>query len=140
MWAACLCFWENNVYAWLVGVARYMYSYRTVTVRASRFGAWCLTKNTGNSPNPEGGAAVMQRCLEPPAPAEEQRMPWVAHLKTMYWFWTRLSHDKGVFFKGLRTQLFEKWSFVLVYPTSLIRHKSKYSIIFPYLQCTVSEC
>ncbi len=30
-------------------------------------------------------------------------------------------------------------SFVLVYPTSLIRHKSKYSIIFPYLQCYLSE-
>ncbi len=42
--------------------------------------------------------------------------------------------------KGLRTQLFAKWSFVLVYPTSLIRHKSKYPIIFPYLRCNVSEC
>ncbi len=35
---------------YLVGVARYMYSYRTVTVQASRFGAWALTTNTGNSP------------------------------------------------------------------------------------------
>ncbi len=43
--------------------------------------------------------------------------------------------DKGVHFKGLRTQLFAKWSFVLMYPTSLIWHKSKYSIIFPYLWC-----
>ncbi len=42
--------------------------------------------------------------------------------------------------KGVGTQLFAKWSFVLVYPTSLIRHKSKYSIIFPYLRCNVSEC
>ncbi len=41
--------------------------------------------------------------------------------------------------KGLRTQLFAKWSFVLVCPTSLIQHKSKYSIIFPYLRCNVSE-
>ncbi len=41
---------------------------------------------------------------------------------------------------GLRTQLFAKWSFVLVYPTSLIWHKSKYSIIFPYLRCTVYVC
>ncbi len=31
-------------------------------------------------------------------------------------------------------------SFVLVYPTSLIRLKSKYSIIFPSLQCNLSEC
>ncbi len=43
--------------------------------------------------------------------------------------------DKGVYFKGLHTQLFAKWGFVLVYPTSLIWHKSKYSIIFPYLRC-----
>ncbi len=27
-----------------------------------------------------------------------------------------------------------------MYPTSLIWHKSKYSIIFPYLRCNVSEC
>ncbi len=47
-----------------VGVARYMYSYRTVTVQASRFGAWCLTTNTGNSPPIQKGApAAMQRCL-----------------------------------------------------------------------------
>ncbi len=37
-------------YIYILGVARYMYSYRTVTVRTSRFGAWCLTTNTGNSP------------------------------------------------------------------------------------------
>ncbi len=42
--------------------------------------------------------------------------------------------------KGLHTQLFAKWSFVLVYPTSFIRHKSKNSIIFSYLRCNVSEC
>ncbi len=40
--------------------------------------------------------------------------------------------------KGLRTQVFAKWSFVLVYPTPLIRRK--YCIIFPYLRCNVSEC
>ncbi len=41
-----------------------MYSYRTVTVQASRFGAWCLTTNTGNSPPIQKGApAAMQRCL-----------------------------------------------------------------------------
>ncbi len=31
---------------YILGVARYMYSYRTVTVQASRFGAWDLTTNT----------------------------------------------------------------------------------------------
>ncbi len=47
-----------------LGVARYMYSYRTVTVQASRFGAWGLTTNTGNSPPIQKGApAAMQHCL-----------------------------------------------------------------------------
>ncbi len=27
-----------------------------------------------------------------------------------------------------------------MYPTSFIRHKSKYSIIFSYLRCNISEC
>ncbi len=41
-----------------------MYSYRTVTVQASQFGAWGLTTNTGNSPPIQKGApAAMQRCL-----------------------------------------------------------------------------
>ncbi len=41
-----------------------MYSYRTVTVWSSRFGAWDLTTNTGKSPPIQKGAlAVMQRCL-----------------------------------------------------------------------------
>ncbi len=31
------------MYVCILGVARYMYSYRTVTVRTSRFGAWGLT-------------------------------------------------------------------------------------------------
>ncbi len=48
----------KNVY--LLGLARYMYLYRTVAVRASRFGAWGLTMNSGN---PDGALAVMQRCL-----------------------------------------------------------------------------
>ncbi len=34
-----------------------MYSSRTVTVRTSRFGAWGLTMNTGNSPPIQKGAA-----------------------------------------------------------------------------------
>ncbi len=53
-----------NIYIYILGVARYMYSYRTVTVRTSRFGAWCLTTNTGNSPPIQKGApAAMQHCL-----------------------------------------------------------------------------
>ncbi len=40
-----------------------MYSSRTVMVQASRFGARCLTTNTGNSPIQKGAPAAMQRCL-----------------------------------------------------------------------------
>ncbi len=43
------------IYIYILGVARYMYSYRTVTVQASRFGARCLTTNTGNSPQSRRG-------------------------------------------------------------------------------------
>ncbi len=49
---------------YILGVARCMYSYRTVLVQASRFGAWGLTTNTGNSPPIHKGVpAAMQRCL-----------------------------------------------------------------------------
>ncbi len=52
------------IYIYILGVARYMYSSRTVTVQASRFGAWGLTTNTGNSPTIQKGApAAMQCCL-----------------------------------------------------------------------------
>ncbi len=51
-------------YIYILGVARYMYSYRTVTVQASRFGAWGHTTNTGNSPPIQKRApAAIQRCL-----------------------------------------------------------------------------
>ncbi len=42
-----------NTRVFYTNVYEYMYSYRTVMVRTSRFGAWGLTTNTGNSP--EGG-------------------------------------------------------------------------------------
>ncbi len=50
----------------LLGVAWYMHSYRTVTVRTSRFGAWGLTTNEqiqAIHPIQKGAPAVMQRCL-----------------------------------------------------------------------------
>ncbi len=88
--------------------------------------------------------AVMQRCL-----ITSSRRTANAELRT--WKQSPLDSDhvlilntsltdKGVYFKGLHTQLFAKWSFVLLYPTSLIRHESKYSVIFPYLQCNIYEC
>ncbi len=74
-------------------------------------------------------------------------MPRVEHFKTKptsQWLCADsecVSHiDWKSSIQGLHTQLFSKWSFVLVYPTSLIHHKSKYSIIFLYLRCDVSEC
>ncbi len=55
---------KGRIYTYILGVARFMYSYRTITVQASRFGAWCLTTNTGNSPPIQKGApTAMQRCL-----------------------------------------------------------------------------
>ncbi len=54
----------KDLNGYIIGVARYMYSYRTVTVQASRFGAWGFTMNTGNSPPIQKGVlTVMQRCL-----------------------------------------------------------------------------
>ncbi len=84
----------------ILGVARCMYSYRTVTVRTSRFGAWGLTMNTGNSPPIQKGApAVMQRCLKT-ASASRRTANAVScvlenkahYTMTMCWFWTRFSH------------------------------------------------
>ncbi len=50
------CTYYIYIYIYILGVARYMYSYRTVTVQASRFDAWGLTTNTGNSPPIQKGA------------------------------------------------------------------------------------
>ncbi len=91
------------------------------------------------TPNSEGGArsnaTLFDNCQQKNSRCR------VAHLKTKpldgdhVLILNASLTDKGVYFKGLRTQLFAKWSFVLVYPTSLIRHKSKYFVIFPYLRC-----
>ncbi len=97
-------------------------------------------------PNPEGGAAAMQHCLitasrrtanarscalDNKAP---RQWPCADSERVSHIDWQR----SITYFKG--SQQFVKWSFVLVYPTSLIQHKSKYSIIFPYLRCNISEC
>ncbi len=60
-------------------------------------------------------------------------MSWVAHLKTKPTRQWPCADSERVY------HMVAKWSFVLVCPNSLIRHKSKYSIIFPYLRCNVSE-
>ncbi len=62
---------HRRVYLYILGVARYMYSYRTVMVRASLFGAWGFTTNTDNSPPIQKGAQQFDNTW----------MPWVAHLK-----------------------------------------------------------
>ncbi len=98
------------------------------------------------TPNPEGGARSNATLFN-----HQQKNSECCELRT--WKQSPLDSDhvlilnasltythKGVYFKGLRAQLFVKWSFVLVYPSSLIRHKSKYSVIFPYLRCNISEC
>ncbi len=122
-----------------------MYSYRTVTVRTSRFGAWGLTTKTGNSRPIQKGCRSNATLFD----NRQQKNSKCGELRT--WKQSPLDSDhvliqntsladKGVYFKGLCTQLFAKWSFVLVYHTSLIQHKSKYSVIFPYLRCNLSEC
>ncbi len=87
------------------------------------------------TPNPEGGGgapAAMQRCLITASRRTANAMS--CHLKAKppdsehVLILNASLTDKGVYFKGLRAQLFAKWSFVIVYPTSLIRHKSKYSV------------
>ncbi len=129
-------------------MARYIYLYRTVSVRASRSGAWGLTTNSGNSPPIQKGAlAVLQHCLIT-ASRRTVNASECLDLRTWKQRQWPLDSDHVLILtasltrtdKVLRTQLFAKWSFVLVYPTPLIRHKSKYSIIFPYLRCNVSEC
>ncbi len=56
MWLFC----DVQFYTFSLGVARYMYFLPNHHGTASRFGAWGLTTNTGNSPtphpHPEGGA------------------------------------------------------------------------------------
>ncbi len=95
------------------------------------------------TPNPEGGARSNATLFDNRQQKNSECR--VAHLKTKpldsghVLILNASLTDKGVYFKGLHAQLFVKWSFVLVYP-SLIRHKSKYSIIFPYLRCNVSDC
>ncbi len=84
--------------------------------------------------NPEEGAAVMQRCLITASRRTENAMSYALKhipLDSDHVLILNASLYKGVYFKGL----FAKWSFVLVYPTSLTRHKSRYSIIFQYLRC-----
>ncbi len=134
------------MYIYILGVARYMYSYRTVTVRASRFGAWGLTMSTGNSPPIQKGApAVMQHCLitasrrtaNAMSCALETKPPESDHVLILN---VSLTYSRLTKKYTLKACTLTKWSFVLVYPTSLIQHKSKYSIIFPYLRCNVSEC
>ncbi len=124
------------IYIYILGVARYMYSYRTITIRTSRFGAWGLTTNTVNSPpNPEGGARSNAMLFENRQRQQKNSECCELRLKTKpSRQWPCADSER------LRSQLFAKWGFVLVYPTFLIQHKYKYSIIFPYLRCNLSEC
>ncbi len=111
-----------------------MYSYRTVTVWTSRFSAWGLTTNTGTPPPPpiqKGALAVMQRCLI--TASSSSRTVNAFETVTMCWFWMRLSH-------GLTKASHTDWQ-ELCARVSYFSHsaQSKYSIIFPYLQCNLSE-
>ncbi len=56
---------SGHLIYYTLGVARYRHLDSVHgTVQASRFGAWCLMTNTGNSPSIQKGApAAMQCCL-----------------------------------------------------------------------------
>ncbi len=73
----------------ILGVARYMYAYQTITVRTSRFGAWGLTTNTGNS-----APTVMQHWLITASASRRTANAVSCTLENNphFWFWTRLSH------------------------------------------------
>ncbi len=100
-------------------------------------GIWvrCMTpydKYRQFTPNPEGALAVMQCCL-----ITASRRTANASESHELRFWKQSPLDS---YHVLILNASLTWSFVLVCPTSLIRHKSKYSIIFPYLRYNVSEC
>ncbi len=94
-------------------------------------------------PNPEGGARSNAMLFETASASRR-----TANAVSCAWKQSPVNSDHVLILnasltrtdKGLRSQLFAKWGFVLVYPTFLIRHKYKYSIIFPYLRCNLSEC
>ncbi len=113
------------IYSCVLGVTQYIqYSYWTITVRTSQF-----------TPIQEGGARSNTKLFE----NRQQKNSECRELRA--WKQSTLNSDHVLILnvsltwtdKVLRTQLFAKWGFVLVYPTSLIRHK--YFIIFPYLRC-----
>ncbi len=125
-------------------------SLHVILLNRHGMGIWvqCMTpydKYRQFTPNPEGALAVMQCCLI----TASRRTANASESRELHaWKQSPLDIDHVLILnasltwtdKALRTQLFAKWSVVLVCPTSLIRHKSKYSIIFPYLRYNVSEC
>ncbi len=83
-------------------------------------------------PNPEGGASSNAELFD----NRQQKNSECREQRT--WKQSPLDSDHELILNASLT--WTDKSFVLVYPTSLIRHKSKYSITFPYLRCNVSEC
>ncbi len=88
---------------------------------------WPYDEYSQFTPNPEGGARSNATLFD----NRQQKNSKCRDLRT--WKQSPLDSDhllilnasltktdNGVFFKGLCTQLFAKWGFVLVYPTSLI--------------------
>ncbi len=96
--------------------------------------------------NPEGGAHSNAKLLDNHQQKNSECRVLHAWKQspqtvTMCWFWTHLPHrlTKEYTLKACALNCFRNQAFVLVYHTSLIRHKSKYSL-FPYLRCNVSKC
>ncbi len=114
---------------YILGVAQYMYSYQPnrhgtdLSVRCMR----PYDKYKQVTPNPEVGTR------------RNNRQQKNSECREMHaWKQSPLDSDHVLILNASLT-----WTdkiFVLVYPTSLIQHKSKYSIIFPCLRCNLSEC
>ncbi len=107
------------IYTYILGVARYMYSYRTITLRTSRLDAWGLMTNTGNLlPIQKGVPAIMQRCLITASASRRTANPVSCPLENKAHY--TVSTDAVLILKASHT--WTDKNFVLVYPTSLIQH------------------
>jgi len=93
------------------------------------------------TPNPEEGARSNATLFDNSQlkNSECQRMAWVAHLKTKPTRQWPCADSECVSHMDWQRLLHSTVCEMELCPTSLIQHKSKYSIILPYLRCNLSE-
>ncbi len=93
------------------------------------------------TPNPEEGARSNATLFDNSQlkNSECQRMAWVAHLKTKPTRQWPCADSECVSHMDWQRLLHSTVCEMELCPTSLIQHKSKCSIILPYLRCNLSE-